>query len=412
MHNMAIETFAALYLHPMQNLIPSWFALPQPYPVDHATIIGGGIAGCQIAHALAQRGWAVTLLERHARLATEASGNRAGVLTPKMTAEAGWGETFYRQAFTYAIQQIRQLEAAGQAVEWAQCGALQLAHEPREAARQQALQARGLPEDFIQILDQQAASAVAGIPLSTGASYFPQAGWVNPASLCAALVAHPRIEVRTLTDATCLPSTGITVIASGREADRFAESAFLPFLPVMGQTSRAAASASSALLKTTLGHEGYLTPAVAGQHIFGATFVRNVRDAALDQAADATNFQQLAQYLPDFAQSLNGVASSHAAVRMTTPDRYPVVGALPDVDFFRQTYADLRHGRASQHFPPAHYQPGVFVLAGFGSRGLTTSGLCAELLASLISGEALPLAATLYGNLHPARFLIRQLKRG
>ena len=395
--------------------IPSWFALPpQPYPVDHATVIGGGIAGCQIAHALATRGWQVTLLERHARLATEASGNRAGVLTPKMTAEASWGETFYREAFLHAIQQIRQLEAAGHSIDWAQCGALQLAHEPREAARQQALQARDLPEDFIQILDRAAASAIAGIPLPTGASYFPQAGWVNPASLCAALVAHERIDVQTLTDATQLPTSGITIIASGREANRLAQSAFLPFLPVLGQTSAAQATPASAALRTTLGHEGYLTPAIQGQHIFGATFVRNVREAVLDSAADAINFQQLAQHLPAFSRSLSAIEGSHAAIRMTTPDRYPIVGALPDVAFFQEAYAALKHGnsRVQQALPAAQYQPGLFILAGFGSRGLTTSGWCASMLAALISGETLPVAATLYANLHPARFLIRELKRG
>ncbi|QQZ30086.1 FAD-dependent 5-carboxymethylaminomethyl-2-thiouridine(34) oxidoreductase MnmC [Thiothrix subterranea] len=398
-----------------EHLIPAlepWYALPAPSPVTHANVIGGGIAGCQIAHALAKRGWEVTLYERHTRLAMEASGNRAGVLTPKMTAEAGWGETFYRQAFLFAVQQIRQLQAAGQAIDWAQCGALQLAHEPREAARQQALRVRELPADFIQILDQAEASAVAGIPLPSGASYFPQAGWLNPASLCAALVAHPNIEVRTLTDASVLPMDGVTIIASGREADRFAASQFLPFMPVLGQTSAATASAFSQQLKTTLGHEGYLTPALAGQHIFGATFVRNRREPRLDAAADTVNHQQLAQYLPAFAASLGTVQTSHAAIRMTTPDRYPVVGALPDVAFFQQAYAELRHGRANQPFPLAHYQPSVWIAAGFGSRGLTTSGLCAELLAALLTGEPLPMQATLYRHLHPARFLIRQLKRG
>lgn len=389
-----------------------WYALPEPVTPTHATVIGGGIAGCQIAHALAQRGWQVTVYERHARLAMEASGNCAGVLTPKMTAEAGWGETFYRQAFVFAVQQIRQLQAAGQVIDWAQCGALQLAHEPREAARQQAIQARELPADFIQILDQAEASAVAGIPLPSGASYFPQAGWLNPASLCAALVAHANIEVRTLTDASILPVDGVTIIASGREADRFTASQFLPFMPVLGQTSVASASAFSQQLKTTLGHEGYLTPALAGQHIFGATFVRHVREPKLDVAADTVNHQQLAQYLPEFAASLGTVASSHAAIRMTTPDRYPVVGALPDTAFFQQTYAELRHGRANQSFPMACYQPGVWIAAGFGSRGLTTSGLGAELLAALLTGEPLPVQATLYRHLHPARFLMRALKRG
>jgi tRNA 5-methylaminomethyl-2-thiouridine biosynthesis bifunctional protein len=389
-----------------------WFARPPVLQSRNATVIGGGIAGCQIARSLVERGWQVTLLERHARIASEASGNRAGVLIPKMTAEPSEGETFYRQAFTYAIQQITRMEAAGHTIEWQQCGALQLAHEPREATRQQALKQRHLPESFIQILDAQQASAVGGIPLTVGASYFPQAGWLNPASFCAALVAHEAIEVRTLSEAF-QPIVGeVTIIANGREADQWAQTAFLPFMPVAGQTSRAAASADSERLQTTLGHEGYLTPAVAGQHIFGATFARNVREAVLDDSANATNFQQMTQYLPAFAASLSDVESSHAAVRMTTPDRYPIVGAVPDVAFFQQAYADLRYGNPRLIYPPAQYQQGLFISAGYGSRGLATSGLCAELLAAVITGEPLPVADSLYHNLHPARFLIRQLKRG
>lgn len=389
-----------------------WFNPPTPSGCCNATIIGGGIAGCQTARVLAERGWRVTLLERHPRLAAEASGNRAGVLIPKMTAEPSWGESFYRQAFTHAIRQIRQLEVAGHAVDWAQCGALQLAHEPREAARQQAILGRRLPEDFIQILDAAAASGVAGIPVPYGASYFPQAGWLNPAALCAVLVAHDNIEVRLQAEGGDVETGGVRIIAGGREANRFPATAFLPFRPVMGQTSHAGASDYSRRLKTTLGHDGYLTPTIAGGHVFGATFVRDVHEPVMDAAADETNFHQLERYLPDFAASLGTVTSGHAAVRMTTPDRYPVVGAVPDEHFYQQAYADLRYGRQWQVFPPARYQEGVFMAAGFGSRGLVSSGLCAELLADLLTGAPLPVQRTLYQNLHPARFLIRQLRKG
>lgn len=391
--------------------VQPWFALPEPLSVGKATVVGGGVAGCQIAHALAVRGWQVTVLERHARLATEASGNRAGVLIPKMTAEAGWGETFYRQSFLYAVQQVQQLQVAGHAIDWAQCGSLQLAHEPREVARQQAIRERGLPDDFVQIVDAETASAIAGIPLPVGASYFPLAGWLNPASLCAALVAHDNIEVKTQTEVGLPAVDGITILATGREADQWAQTAFLPFQPVQGQTSCANASAYSACLQTTLGHEGYLTPAVAGQHIFGATFARNVREAVLDGEADAVNFRQLCQYLPEFADSLPAITSSHAAVRMTTPDRYPLVGAVPDAGFFREAYAGLHHGNRRKTWPAARYQVGLFISAGYGSRGLATSGLCAEVLAAQITGEPLPVQATLYRNLHPGRFLIRDLAK-
>ena len=40
-----------------------------------AIVIGGGIAGCSTAYALAQRGIKVTLLERNTAIASEASGN-------------------------------------------------------------------------------------------------------------------------------------------------------------------------------------------------------------------------------------------------------------------------------------------------------------------------------------------------
>lgn len=392
--------------------LPAWFALPLPSPYRTATVVGGGVAGCQVARSLAERGWEVTLLERHSRLATEASGNRAGVLVPKMTADGGMGEQFYRQAFVYAVQQLRRLETEGLDIEWKQCGALQLAHDTREAARQQAICGRGLPPDFVQILGAEQASAVAGLDLGLGASYFPQAGWLNPASLCAALVSHERITVRLLREATAPEPETLTVIANGREADQWQQTAFLPFQPVLGQTSCASASGISARLKTVLGHEGYITPAVARQHVFGATFTRQVREAVLDSVADATNFAQLSRYLPTLAAALSDVGSSHAAIRMTTPDRYPLVGAVPDAAFFQQAYAGLRHGNSRQVYPTAQYQSGVYIAAGFGSRGLTTSGLAGELLGALLTGEPLPVQASLYQALHPARFLVRQLKRG
>ncbi|MEZ5450205.1 MAG: FAD-dependent 5-carboxymethylaminomethyl-2-thiouridine(34) oxidoreductase MnmC [Thiolinea sp.] len=180
---------------------------------------------------------------------------------------------------------------------------------------------------------------------------------------------------------------------------------------MLGQTSSARSTAYSGQLQTVLGHEGYLTPAIQDRHIFGATFERKASEPRLSAAADQRNWQQLQQVLPHLAAELTQVDSSHAALRMTTPDRYPHIGPLPDLQQYQHDYARLRHGDYRHTYPQAHYRPGLFVFAGLGSRGLTTSHLCAELLAAQICQEPLPLEKSLYYQLHPARFWIKQIKR-
>jgi tRNA 5-methylaminomethyl-2-thiouridine biosynthesis bifunctional protein len=55
--------------------------------------------------------------------------------------------------------------------------------------------------------------------------------------------------------------------------------------------------------------------------------------------------------------------------------------------------------------------PGLFVLSGLGAHGLVAAPLAAEVLACAITGEPSPLPQALTHALHPARFLIRALKR-
>ena len=56
--------------------------------MNNAIVIGGGIAGCSSAYALAQRGWHVTLIEQAATLAAGASGNPLAVLYARLTGSA------------------------------------------------------------------------------------------------------------------------------------------------------------------------------------------------------------------------------------------------------------------------------------------------------------------------------------
>ena len=174
----------------LQDQTPAWFRYPNyNFQSKQAVVIGAGIAGCQMAWHLVQRGWQVTIIEREKKIAQQASGNPAGIISPKMTAKDSGGENFYVSCFDYAIKQLSNLKNDHSSLDWHACGLLQLAHNDREKMRWESLKNRNFDLDFLQLIDQNQSTKIAGIPMSYKASYFPQAGWINPVSFCETLLA-------------------------------------------------------------------------------------------------------------------------------------------------------------------------------------------------------------------------------
>ena len=57
------------------------------------------------------------------------------------------------------------------------------------------------------------------------------------------------------------------------------------------------------------------------------------------------------------------------------------------------------------------YYDGLFVLAGLGARGLSTSAMLASYLAKMLIDGFSTLAEQHVSSVHPSRFIIRELKR-
>ena len=85
------------------------------------------------------------------------------------------------------------------------------------------------------------------------------------------------------------------------------------------------------------------------------------------------------------------------AFRPASPDRLPIVGAIPAVS------------AANRDTPLSDIprQPALFAVSGFGARGLVWTSLMGELLASRINGDPLPLEIDLVDALDPARYLLK-----
>jgi tRNA 5-methylaminomethyl-2-thiouridine biosynthesis bifunctional protein len=381
-----------------------------------AIVIGAGLAGSSAAERLAARGWQITLIERGPAPGCGASGNLAGVLRPLPSVDDNRLARLTRSGFAHACAHLAALTAAGLPLRWQQTGVLHLARDERHAATQQRVVAMQMPAaSEYSFVDRQQASELAGWPVAGGGWWFPGGGWVDPASLCranllrhrAAIRAHYGCQVAQIErvaglwracDAAgkVIAEAPTLILANASDARRFAAATHLPLRAARGQVSHLPARASSPP-GVVVCRLGYVTPAIDGLRCAGATFAVDDADAGLRDADHAENLDRLDFILPGYRQGIDpATLGGRVGFRPLSPDRLPMIGAIAD--------AATPPSRCLAEMPRL---PGLYLVNGFGARGIVWSALAGELVACLISGEPLPLAADLVDAVDPGRFLLR-----
>lgn len=385
----------------------------------HAIVLGAGLAGCAIAERLAARGWAVTLVERHATPASEASGNLAGIVRPMLALDDNLASRLNRACFLHARRVWSGLEARGFSPRHNLDGVLQIARDAAQELKMREIWATsGYPDDYVRLLDRAAASRLLGGATAYGAWLFPGGGWANPPSLCRAWIAAggERIELlagqevarieRAGPDWRVLNGEGHVIAAAPRlilagGASLGSLVADLPISPARGQVSHIP-QGHLPDVQLPACREGYLTPAVNGAHCLGATYAYDdgVEPRELDHAENLT---RLTGILPGTGADLDPAElNGRVGFRATTPDRMPLVGALADAQ------APLPHDIQLKDMPR---REGLYSLLGLGSRGLVWTTLAAEILASRIVGDPAPVESDLLDAIDPARFRLRAHRR-
>lgn len=408
-----------------------WYARPAALTGERrALVIGGGLAGCASAASLAARGWQVTLLERHAGLAEEASGNPQGVLYLKLSAHGTALSQMILSGFGYTRRVLEQLQRG---TDWDACGVLQLAFNSKEAERQAQL-AEAFPRDLLHTLDQSEAQVRSGIDLACGGLFYPEGGWVHPPALCRWQASGPAIDVQPHHEVLqlrrvdgqwqawdgerCLASAPVAILASAAEIKRFEAAADLPLKRIRGQITRLPQTTRSQSLATVVCAEGYAAPPRLGEHTLGASFDFNSDDLTPTAAEHAGNLQMLEEISLDLVDRLNAGSldperlEGRAAFRCTSPDYLPIVGPLADRQAFTEAFAAL--GKDARQVPdaPCPWLDGLYINSGHGSRGLITAPLSGELIAAWLDNEPLPLPRSVAEACHPNRFALRALIRG
>ena len=223
-----------------------------------------------------------------------------------------------------------------------------------------------------------AASVEAAVPC------LPQAGWIKPQSLVQSLLeaCGARLRRHFGKELKALPSAPLVILANSSAAPGLHSVPHLRLRRVRGQLTHVPVDTIDAPHVVLL-RGGMILPPVDGVCVVGACYDFDDEDAAPRAESDAGNLERLRKILgtPVQVSSLE----SRVAFRSVTPDRLPVAGKLGD---------------------------GVYGAFAYGSRGLIWAALAAELIASELSGEPLPVEGKLADAINPARFARRAESRG
>jgi tRNA 5-methylaminomethyl-2-thiouridine biosynthesis bifunctional protein len=405
-------------------------------PPGRCTVIGAGLAGAACAASLARRGWQVTVLDRQGP-AAGASGLPVGLMAPHVSPDDSPLSRLSRAGLRATLHQARLHLQHGQ--DWAATGVLQRRLTPGAGA---------LPPNWPEAgrhWSEPASPASAlhdapGLPgdWSAQALWHASGAWIKPDRLIAAWLMQPGINLLTghahrlqrspqglwqvfdaagqllsacdtlivanahhaqallqgllpgLADARLSPPAGLADARLSPPAG-LADAHGLGLQAIRGQVSWAMQAAGESLPPWPVNGHGSLVPNFAhgagSAWLLGATFERDDTGCDLRAEGHAANLEKLRGLLPHSAASLEarfaaGQVQGWAGVRCAWRDHLPVVGPL-----------------ASEQLP------GLWLCTAFGSRGLSYSALCAELLAAWLHGEPLPLEPRLAQALRASRLL-------
>lgn len=402
---------------------PRWAARPadRPAPDRRAVVIGAGLAGACTAAALAARGYAVQVLDRHAEPAAGSSGNPAGLFHATVHGDDSPYAQLFRAAALHTARLLQPLDP--QQVPHRVNGLLRLELERGPTAMQALIDRQGLPRAFVQAMDAGQAGRCAGVPLAAPAWFYPQGGWVSPGDLVRQRLTTPGVvfrggaQVHRLRESAagwqCLDEQGQVLAEAPQLVLALAEQVN-PLLQALGwpgfvlgrtrgQVSLFTPQATTDTLRVPVAGSGYVLPLPDGRVLCGATTGDDDEDPRPRDDDHRLNIVRLEALCGLRAPSDPAAWQGRVGWRVQAADKLPLAGPLAA----RQFRADTRLDQA-RLVPRA---PGLHLACGFGARGITLAPLLGDLVAARIAGTPLPLPQGLVDLVDPARWIVREARR-
>ena len=394
--------------------------------IEDVIVIGGGLAGANVAYSLRMQGVQVRVVDQAPVPGGAASALSWGILHPHFTRDDSPLSKLSREGFLLARSRLRELEEKTGEPLFEPLGCLQMAHTDEIYAEWQSAASQdqpfALPADYGTLLQKEAASLKTGLSLKRGGWFFSMAGMARSGAFCRALIKASGASYR-----------GNTQVVALKKQDKYWQliGEFGEVIDEATDVVVCAAFASEALLGSALGlealpgritllrdtdltelkcpvsGEGYIAHMSDGYCGVGATYELERTGPWTETKAHENNLEKLDSLLTKSVPVV--VTGAYCGVRAAGPGRLPVLGASIDEEKW------LSVCRSHKEYPQDSSlwdQEGLWVLAGLGSRGLSMSALCADMLTSLMLGVALPADPALLKTLAPSRYLRRQWMSG
>ncbi|EAK5534925.1 bifunctional tRNA (5-methylaminomethyl-2-thiouridine)(34)-methyltransferase MnmD/FAD-dependent 5-carboxymethylaminomethyl-2-thiouridine(34) oxidoreductase MnmC, partial [Campylobacter lari] len=367
--------------------------------IQKIAIIGAGIAGVSMAYELSLRNVQVDVFEKENSLGKGASGNINGILSSLILKPDVLLGEFSQYAFLEASRFYRQiLNLIPQGVyEFAHNELMQERFDSQkdnvlfEIINNQAFLKDGFcikPQELVKTLLQKSKARVFFEYEFKDYSYKNEKFFLN------------------FNNQKILKDYDVLIYAQGADAKKFLEYKYMKLSSVRGQCTHL-----KPFLKNphALSSKGYICPIneELNLQLIGASYDRLNQDTTLLKNDDLQNIENIKEFLHDENLEIMG---GKVGFRSYSSDRFAIAGQAYDENFYMQNYKALLWHKNKNQVIPNDFIPLYFSIA-HGSRAFASAIVCARVMSSLIFDEPRIKKEFLHA-LHPARFLIRKLKKG
>lgn len=373
--------------------------IPSVLKTKKIAIIGAGIAAATLAYELSLRGFEIDVFERNLSLDQGASGNKSGILSSLILKPKVVLGEFSELSFIEASRFYRQI------LDLKLKGVIEFAHNALMQER----------------FNTQKENVL--FKISANEAFLEDGGAIFPYALVEKLFekSNAKIyfgyefeaydfkeELFTLKfkNHSVKNHYAALVYAMGADAKDFIFYDGMKLSKIRGQVTHLKPFLDT---EVPLSSKAYICPRKGDLQVIGASYDRFDQSWDAKDEDDRKNIENIFEFT---GKDCNlKIIGSKVGFRSYSSDRFVIAGNAYDEAFYKKEYKALlwTKGKVQKQ---AKALPNLYFNFAHGSRGFSTSVLTARYLCALINNEPLFLQKKYIHAIHPARFLIRKLKKG